>query len=61
MRCVICDKFVTGGDVEMICGTCTDMIEESKKKTPSDADISYSVMPSITDSYGRVVTGGKYE
>ena len=60
MRCSICDMFITGGAVQSVCETCQDIIDSNVACMDDGVDLDYSVIPSETDMYGRVLTDGRH-
>jgi hypothetical protein len=59
MRCSICDSFTTGGSISAICETCQEIID-SNVVCMEETNINYSVIPSETDIFGRVLTNGRH-
>jgi hypothetical protein len=58
MRCPICNTFNTGGSIDDICDTCANIIASTSNPDPDGEEMVtlQSVIPSETDSYGRVKT-----
>ena len=60
MRCEICNSYSTGGAVSGVCDDCSTIIQVVAEGATGRVEKSYSVIPSPTDAYGRVILCDKH-
>lgn len=57
MRCIICDIYQSDGPLNDLCETCAAVIRNSLYNNSLALAEDYSVIPSETDHFGRVIKG----